>query len=382
MNLEDIIQETKTYYCLECGKCTSVCPVAKYDPSFSPRAIIEDALLGFEDELIFNQKLFSCLTCYTCQQRCPCDVDFPVFIRKARAIAQNNGQHGICAHSGQLQSLARLMTSPDIKQRRLEWLSDKYRTSNDSDVLFWVGCAPYFEPIFEDIEFRALDITEATLKILNLLGIEPRLLPNEKCCGHDVLWTGDIETFKTLAEHNAAQIKEVGVKKIIFSCPEGYRTFKLDYPNFGFDVGCELQHISEFLAERIEKDGLKFNEVKKKVTYQDPCRLGRHLGVYDAPRKVLESIPGIEFVEMQYNRLDSICCGTSAWTNCDSYSNIIRTQRLSEATLTGAETIITSCPKCQTHFRCAMVDKGEEKRAMPSIEIMDLANLVASAMGD
>lgn len=382
MNLEDIIQETKTYYCLECGKCTSVCPVAKYDPSFSPRAIIEDALLGFEDELIFNQKLFSCLTCYTCQQRCPCDVDFPVFIRKARAIAQNNGQHGICAHSGQLQSLARLMTSPDIKQRRLEWLSDKYRTSNDSDVLFWVGCAPYFEPIFEDIEFRALDITEASLKILNLLGIEPRLLPNEKCCGHDVLWTGDIETFKTLAEHNAAQIKEAGVKKIIFSCPEGYRTFKLDYPNFGFDVGCELQHISEFLAERIEKDGLKFNEVKKKVTYQDPCRLGRHLGVYDAPRKVLESIPGIEFVEMQYNRLDSICCGTSAWTNCDSYSNIIRTQRLSEATLTGAETIITSCPKCQTHFRCAMVDKGEEKRAMPSIEIMDLANLVASAMGD
>jgi len=382
LNLEDIIQETKTYYCLECGKCTSVCPVAKYDPSFSPRAIIEDALLGFEDELIFNQKLFSCLTCYTCQQRCPCDVDFPVFIRKARAIAQNNGQHGICAHSGQLQSLARLMTSPDIKQRRLEWLSDKYRTSNDSDVLFWVGCAPYFEPIFEDIEFRALDITEASLKILNLLGIEPRLLPNEKCCGHDVLWTGDIETFKTLAEHNAAQIKEVGVKKIIFSCPEGYRTFKLDYPNFGFDVGCELQHISEFLAERIEKDGLKFNEVKKKVTYQDPCRLGRHLGVYDAPRKVLESIPGIEFVEMQYNRLDSICCGTSAWTNCDSYSNIIRTQRLSEATLTGAETIITSCPKCQTHFRCAMVDKGEEKRAMPSIEIMDLANLVASAMGD
>jgi len=382
LNLEDIIQETKTYYCLECGKCTSVCPVAKYDPSFSPRAIIEDSLLGFEDELIFNQKLFSCLTCYTCQQRCPCDVDFPVFVRKARSIAQDNGQHGICAHSGQLQSLARLMTSPDIKQRRLEWLSDKYRTSNNSDVLLWVGCAPYFEPIFEDIEFRALDITEASLKILNSFGIEPRLLPNEKCCGHDVLWTGDIETFKKLAEHNAAQIKEAGVKKIIFSCPEGYRTFKLDYPNFGFDVGCELQHISEFLAERIEKDGMKFNEVKMKVTYQDPCRLGRHLGVYDAPRKVLESIPGIEFVEMQYSRLDSICCGTSAWTNCDSYSNMIRTQRLSEAVETGAETIITSCPKCQTHFRCAMIDKGEEHRTTPKIETMDLVNLVANALGD
>ena len=380
MNLEDIIQETKTYYCVECGKCTSVCPVARYDPAFSPRMMIENALLGFENDLVFNRELFSCLTCYTCQQRCPSDVDFPVFIRKARAIAQDNEQHGICAHSGQLQSLTRLMTSPDIKQRRLGWLSDKYRTSDDSDVLFWVGCAPYFEPIFEDIEFRALDITEASLKILNLMGIEPKLLPDEKCCGHDVLWTGDVETFKRLAEHNATQIKESGVKKIIFSCPEGYRTLKLDYPNYGFDVGCELQHISEFLAEKIGQNGVKFKEIRKKVTYQDPCRLGRHLGVYDAPRKILESIPGIELVEMQYSRGDSICCGTSAWTNCDSYSNMLRAERLCEATETGAELLITACPKCQTHFRCAMIDKGEEKRSMPSIEVMDLANLVANAI--
>lgn len=381
MNLEDIIQETKTYYCLECGKCTSICPVARYDPSFSPRTMIENALLGFEDDLVFNEELFSCLTCYTCQQRCPCDVDFPMFVREARVIAQNNGQHGTCAHSGQLQSLARLMASSDIKQRRLEWLSKEYRISDDSDVLLWVGCAPYFEPIFEDIEFRALDITEASLKILNFLGIEPKLLPDEKCCGHDVLWTGDIETFKKLAQHNATQIKEAGVKKIIFSCPEGYRTFKLDYPSYGFGLGCELQHISEFLAERIEKGGLKFKEIRKKVTYQDPCRLGRHLGLYDASRKVLESIPGIDFVEMEHSREDAICCGTSAFTNCDTYSNMIRAERLSEAKATGAEMLITCCPKCQTHFRCAMVDKGEEKRPIPKIEVMDLVNLVAGALG-
>jgi len=380
VNLDDIIQETKTYYCLECGKCTSICPVARHDPSFSPRTMIENALLGFEDELVFNQKLFSCLTCYTCQQRCPSDVDFPMFVREARVIAQNNGQHGTYAHSGQLQSLARLMSSPHIKQRRLEWLSDKYRILDESDVLLWVGCAPYFEPIFEDIEFRALDITEASLKILNFLGIEPKLLPDEKCCGHDVLWTGDIETFKKLAQHNVTQIKEAGVKKIIFSCPEGYRTFKLDYPNYGFGLDCELQHISEFLAERIEKGELKFKEMRKKVTYQDPCRLGRHLGLYDAPRKVLESIPGVGFVEMEHSREDAICCGTSAFTNCDCYSNMIRAERLAEATSTGAETLITCCPKCQTHFRCAMVDKGEEKRPIPKIEVMDLVNLVAGAM--
>lgn len=379
MNLEDIIQETKTYYCLECGKCTSICPVARYDSAFSPRQMIENALLGFGDELLLNKELFSCLTCYTCQQKCPSDIDFPVFVRKARSLAQDNGQHGVCAHSGQLQSLQRLMTSPVIKQKRLEWLSGEYRVSENSDVLLWVGCAPYFAPIFEDIEFNALDITKASLKALNLLGIEPKLLPNEKCCGHDALWTGDIETFKRLAEYNAAQIKEAGVKKIVFSCPEGYRTFKLDYPNY-VDLGCEVQHISEFLAEKIGQNGVKFKEIKKKVTYQDPCRLGRHLGVYEAPRKVLKSIPGIELVEMKHSGLESICCGTSAFTNCDSYSNMLRAERLCEATETGAELLITACPKCQTHFRCAMTDKGKEQRPTSKIEIMDLANLVANAI--
>lgn len=379
MNLEDIIQETKTYYCLECGKCTSVCPVARYDPSFSPRQMIENALLGFGDELLLDKELFSCLTCYTCQQKCPSDIDFPVFVQKARSLAQDNEQHGVCAHSGQLQSLARLMTGPDIKQKRLEWLGKEYRVSENGDVLLWVGCAPYFAPIFEDIEFNALDITRASLRALNSLGIEPRLLANEKCCGHDALWTGDIETFKKLAEYNAAQIKEAGVKKIVFSCPEGYRTFKLDYPNY-VDLGCEVQHISEFLAEKIEQNGVKFKEIKKKVTYQDPCRLGRHLGVYEAPRKVLKSIPGIELVEMKHSGLESICCGTSAFTNCDSYSNMLRAERLCEATETGAELLITACPKCQTHFRCAMTDKGKEHRSTSKIEIMDLANLVANAI--
>jgi heterodisulfide reductase subunit D len=379
VNLEDIIQETKTYYCLECGKCTSVCPVAKYDPAYSPRGIIENALLGLGDELVFNKELFSCLTCYTCQQECPSDVDFPVFVRKARSIAQDSGQHGICAHSGQLQCVQRLMTSPAIKQKRLEWLSKEYRVSEDSDVLLWVGCAPYFAPIFEDIQFNALDVTKATLKILNSLGIEPQLLPNEKCCGHDALWTGDIETFRKLAEHNAAQIKQAGVKKIVFSCPEGYRTFKLDYPTY-VDLGCEVQHISELLAEKISENGVRFKEIKQKVTYQDPCRLGRHLGVYDAPRKVLESIPGIELVEMKHSGPESICCGTSAWTNCDSYSNMLRVERLSEAVATGADLLITACPKCQTHFRCAMTDKGEEHRTTPKIEVMDLASLAANAI--
>ncbi len=382
MTLEDIIQETKSFYCLECGKCSSICPISKYNPGYSPRVMVENALLGFEDDLIYNRELFSCLTCYACQLKCPSDVDYPLFIQKMRAIASNNGEHGECAHSGTLQSLARLMSKPGIKQRRLEWLDkeDGYRTSEKSEVMLFTGCSPYFEPVFDDIPVRTLDIAVASLKVLNSLGIEPLVHTDEKCCGHDALWMGDVETFKKLAEHNAAIVRDSGVKKIIFFCPECYRTFKLDYPKY-VKLDCEVMHISELLAQRLETDGLRFNPVKKKVTYQDPCRLGRHLGLYDIPRKVLSAIPGIELIEMEHSREESICCGTSCFTNCDSYSKQIRVERLLEAKATGAEILVTSCPKCQLHFKCAMVNKGEDKGPDIEIEVTDIVNLVASALG-
>ncbi|MFC1914134.1 (Fe-S)-binding protein [Chloroflexota bacterium] len=378
MTLEDAVKKTNTYYCLECGKCSSICPISKYDPAFSPRVMIENALLGLEDDLTYNRELFSCLTCQNCSLKCPADVDFPLFIQKARAVASEAGQHGDCAHAGTLQSLMRLMSNPNIKQNRLEWLSKNgYKVSEKGDVMFFIGCAPYFEPVFEDIGVRTLNIAEGSIRILNLLGIEPVVLPNEKCCGHDMLWTGDEETFKKLAQHNISAIKEAGVKKIIFSCPEGLRTFKEDYPSY-FKVDWEVQHISEFLAENVDK--LNLGKVAKKVTYQDPCRLGRHLGIYEPPRKIITSIPGVELIEMERNREESLCCGTSAWTNCDSCSRQIRTERLLEAKRTGADTLITNCPKCLTHFKCAMTTRGEEKGPDIEIEVMDLIDLAISAL--
>jgi Fe-S oxidoreductase len=377
--LEDIIQETNTFYCLECGKCSGICPIARFDPGYSPRVMVEEALLGFSDDLIHDKKLFSCLTCYTCQQECPSDVDYPSFIQKVRSLAQKEEEHGYYAHSGQLQSLSRMMSNSNIKQRRLDWLSEECHTSQEGEIMLFIGCSPYFEPIFDDMGVRTLSIAEAAIKILNYLGINPVVLPDEKCCGHDMLWTGDVDTFKKLAEHNVSIINAAGVKKVIFFCPEGYRTFKKDYAEL-FKLDFEVQHLSEFLAQRIENDGLEFKKVERKVTYQDPCRLGRHLGIYEAPRMVIKAIPGVELLEMKRNREDSLCCGTSCFTNCDSYSKLIRADRLLEAKSTGADTLITSCPKCQTHFRCAMTNKGEEKGPDLEMEVMDLVNLVAESL--
>ena len=338
-----------------------------------------------ESELIHDRELFSCLTCYACSHLCPSEVDYPVFTQKIRNLASSQGEHGDCAHSGTLVSLMRLMSRPNIRQRRLDWL-DGCRTSEKSEILYFVGCAPYFEPIFEDIEASPVNVARNSVRILNALGIEPMLLPNERCCGHDLLWTGDVETFKKLAHLNAEMIKESGAKKIVFSCPEGYRTFKIDYPQY-VKLDCEPVHITELLTQNLSKLSLRprvkrrgSNPEAKKVTYQDPCRLGRHLAIYEPPRELIKAIPGIKLVEMEHCADQSICCGTSVWTNCGSYSKEIRVERLSEAKATGAELMITACPKCQIHFKCAMVDKGAEKGSDIKIEVMDLVNLVANAM--
>jgi Fe-S oxidoreductase len=341
--------------------------------------MLERALMGFENELIHDRELFSCLACYACSHLCPADVDYPVYMQKARNLAFVEGEHGDCAHSGTLLSLMRLMSCPDIKQRRLGWL-DSCRTSEKSEVLYFVGCAPYFEPNFKDIEVSPVNVARDSIRILNALGIEPMLLPNERCCGHDLLWNGDIETFKKLAQLNAQMIKESGAKKVVFSCPEGYRTFKLDYPQY-VELDCELVHISEILAQSLKSNGLELEEINKKVTYQDPCRLGRHLGVFEPPREIIRAIPGIKLTEMEHRGEESICCGTSAWTNCSSCSKQIRVDRLLEAKATGAEVLVTACPKCQIHFKCAMVDKGAEKGPDIEMEVMDIMTLVANAMG-
>jgi Fe-S oxidoreductase len=279
----------------------------------------------------------------------------------------------------------RFMSRSDIKQKRLDWL-DGCRTSDKSDVLYFVGCAPYFQPVFEDIEVSPVNIARNSIKILNALGIDPVVLPNERCCGHDLLWTGDVETFRKLAQLNIELIKESGAKKIVFSCPEGYRTFKIDYPQY-VKLDCEPVHITELLTRNLSKLSLQppvkrrgRNPGVKKVTYQDSCRLGRHLGIYEPPREIIKAIPGVVLVEMEHSSDDSICCGTSVWTNCSSYSRDIRVDRLTEAKATGAEVLVTSCPKCQIHFKCAMADKGTEKGSDIKMEIMDLVNMVANAI--
>jgi Fe-S oxidoreductase len=372
--IADIINRTKAYYCVECGKCTSACPLSRFG-DYSPDRVVERALLGLPVKP--DLRLWSCLTCNRCKEVCTYGVDYPEFIRELRSLAVEERERGICAH-GEIFSVMKLLALPrERPQKRLYWLSEEeeMKVLEKGDTLYFTGCLPYFDIVFRDLGVHTVEIARSTVKILNKFGVVPVVMDDEVCCGHDLFWSGDTEPFKRLAAINLQNIKNRGAKKVIFSCPEGYRTFKLDYPKF-FDIDLELVHISEFLAEQMDEGKIDFRTMDEPVTYHDPCRLGRHLGVYDAPRRVIAAIAP-NFVEMASHRENSLCCGTSGWTNCDSFCEEIRKERLKECIDSGAKIMITSCPKCMIHFKCHMSNRKGEY----DIEIVPFEVFVARAMG-
>ncbi len=350
----DIIEKTKAFYCVECGKCTSICPLSRVG-DYSPEMMVEKSLIDLEEEILFDKRVWSCLTCYRCSEICTFGVDYPRFIRGIREEIVSKGidNKGICVH-GDLLSLMRLQSWGVTKQKRLGWLSKDLKTSDEKgEILYFVGCLPYFDIIFEELNMRTTEIARSTVRILNKSGITPVVMSDEVCCGHDLLWSGEIDAFKRLASINLKNINKSGAKKVIFSCAECYRTFREDYVEYFGELNFEVAHISEFLDELLDEGKIVIeSKNEKKLTYHDPCRLGRHLHIYDEPRKVLREIAPIE--EMTHNKEDALCCGTSLWTNCNTLSEEIRKERLREAKETGADVLVTACPKCLIHFSCTI----------------------------
>lgn len=378
--ITDTIKKTNAFYCLECGKCTASCPIALVNDSYSPRTIVAHTLQRSKDEVLKDPMLWACLTCKSCEAGCPVSVDYTSLTLGLRSQAREYGQQGRCTHGGALQSLMHIMTTPDVKQNRLNWVNGDLKIAETGELLYFVGCAPYFDVFFSDLGVKTLEAAKSVVKLLNAVGIEPALMSDERCCGHDLLWSGDKENFLKLAEHNLQAIKNTGAKQVVFSCPECYRTIKEDYAAHFGNLGFDTLHISEIIADKIASGNVLFptDSREEQVTFQDPCRLGRHLGVYDAPRKLMTSVPGVKLNEMTKKGKKAVCCGVSNWMNCTTYSKQIQVQRLKQAKATGAETLITACPKCEIHLKCAMKDPNLGKEI--NMEIKDVATLAAEAL--
>ncbi|MDY0041824.1 MAG: (Fe-S)-binding protein, partial [Desulforhabdus sp.] len=327
--------------------------------------------------------VWSCLTCGLCYDRCPSAVDFPEFIRDMRHIQRKAGKVGHEAHEGFFQSLMRTMTSPDLKPRHWQWIPQEIQIDPASKILFFGGCAPYFDTFFKHhLGVRTRDILADSLRLLNFFDIFPAVLADERCCGHDLLWTGDRENFLKLARLNVAAIEDAGIEEVVTACPECHRTLSKDYPAFGVPVRFKVTHMFELAEREIDKGAIGFESLKRKLTFQDPCRLVRLKGSSpdgaDLPRKLINRLQPQAFQEMQEHGLSALCCGNCAWTGCDSYTKALQVKRLRQAKETGSDLLVTACPKCQIHLKCAMDDLflGEELK----IDMRDLTSILAEAI--
>jgi heterodisulfide reductase subunit D len=376
-DLQSVISDTKVRLCLDCGKCTVVCPVARYDAEFNPRRIVQEVLRQNGRGPI-DETIWACLSCNMCMERCNYNVKFTDFIRSLRYKALEEGTEIQYSHGGAPQTTMHIMARRDTRQSRLNWLPEDIEIAKQCDTAFFIGCAPYFDVLFSDLGVRTIEGTKGALRLLNHAQIPFTLVPNERCCGRDLLLLGDIEGFLALARANMHEFSRRGIKNIITSCPEGYYTLKIDYPKFLNDWEINVMHITEVMAPLIENGQLALGRLEQKVTYQDPCTLGRYSKIFDQPRSILALVDGLEVVEMADNREKALCCGASPWAYCSAVNKQIQKERLAQAGATGADILITACPKCQIHLKCAQ--KNAENNDVCQIEIQDICDLAAQSL--
>ena len=379
VELAQVVKRTNAWACYDCGKCTAACPISRAGSRHSARRHVLATNLGQPQEIVRNGSLYSCLTCGLCDQRCPSRVDYTHLVRMLRELAHGAGIEPECPHGGALQSMMRMMAKGGTQQDRLGWLSEGLKTDPaKGEVFYWTGCGMYYDAFFPEMKGATLEAYRAAVRLMNRLEIAPVVSPNERCCGHDLLWNGDCKNFESLAKHNVKLVAESGAKTLVVSCAECYRTWKLDYAPYFEGQMPRILHLSEFMAPHLEKLKPK-TSARRRITFQDPCRLGRHLGVYDPPRQLLSALPGIEIAEMKHNKKSATCCAGGTWTNCDRFAKQIQVERLREARATGAECLVTACPKCQIHFACAM--KDPKLASEIGIAMKDLAEIVVEAIG-
>lgn len=377
--MDQLARDTNAWACYDCGKCTATCPIARAGADYSPRRHVLATNLGTIDTVLANGTLRACLTCRQCDAHCPAEVDYTALVLALRERAFKADLEPECPHGGALQSVMRMMARGGTRQDRLAWLEPDLRTEPASGRVFlWTGCTPYYDAFFPELGVTTLNGTRAAVRLLNALGEVPVVSPEERCCGHDLLWNGDRQGFEALARLNLELVRASGAEIVVAPCAECARTWRLDYPALADGPLPRVLHLTEYLAEHLPRLELRSNGGRRRVTFQDPCRLGRHLGEYRAPRQVLDAVPGVERCEMGRAEARAVCCAGGCWSGCDRWAKQIQVGRLREARATGAEVLVTACPKCQVHLRCAMKDPNLGTEI--GIELQDVAEIVAAAL--
>ncbi len=366
-------RDNKLFACIQCGKCTGGCPVS-FKTALNIRDLIYQILAtgrqGFEVSGI--EVLWDCTTCNTCTARCPKEVSpMDVVI----------GLRGAVVESGRIPETVKVALESTFRQGnpltfpredRAAWAKDLELKAypDGAEWLYFVGCSPAYDPRVQKVA-RALARTfEAAELDFGTLGVE------ETCCGSETRRLGEAGLFEMLVEDNTELLQGYGVDNIVTTSPHCYNTFVNDYP----DQGMEVQHYTQVIAKLIAEGRLTFSgELDKAVTYHDACYLGKHNGIFDPPREILQAIPGLKYVEMDRSRERSLCCeggGGRMWLEGTNIEERLAYQRVDEAIETGAEILATACPFCLLTLEDAVKTRGKEDQ----LQVMDIMELVVQAL--
>ncbi|MHA1650299.1 MAG: (Fe-S)-binding protein [Candidatus Helarchaeota archaeon] len=364
--------EKELFICAKCGYCRDSCAIWRVNgfDTVSPRGKILllkyfiEQKKEFPPELIENWYL--CCTCGKCAEICPLEIDFPELIRTYRIEFAKNKKNIPKAF---LKTTKNILSFGNplgqSRESRNDWRPDELFLKPDSKNLFFVGCMS---------SYWTMEIAELVTRILNKIDYDFTILEDESCCGYIEFWSGEIETAKELAENLANKIQAAGITTIFTACPGCYSTLKYDYPKLNINLAPKILHISELFAQLLNEGKLKFTTpLNSVITYHDPCHLGRFHGIFDAPRQIIRSLPNTKFVEMDFNREHSNCCGGPMRTAFLEYAQKIGRLRAQEANATGAEFVTTICPQCVISLRQSAQDYD--------FIVTDLVVLIAKALG-
>jgi Fe-S oxidoreductase len=358
--------------CYQCGLCTAVCPW-NLVKSFGVRQIMLQSHLGLVD--FESEDNWVCATCRACVDRCPRGVEI---IDVMRALRRSMIQLGFGRIPNSLQLALKNIAGTgnpfgEASDKRADWSKEgKVRDfAPGMELLYFPCCVPAYDP-------KVRRVAQATSEVLMRLGVNFGIIGcEENCCGESVRKAGNESLFQTLARANIKAFSEREVTRIIVSSPHCYYTFKNEYPELGGNF--EVIHFSQYIGELINQGKLTFSkELAKRVTYHDPCYLGRHSGVYEEPRQVLRSIPGLELVEMGESREEAVCCGGGGggiWLDTPKGERL-SDLRLNQALDTGAEVLVIACPYCLLNFEDSLLTSDEGKK----IEVKDISELVREAL--
>ncbi|MFX1337883.1 MAG: (Fe-S)-binding protein [Promethearchaeota archaeon] len=374
------------YQCGKCGTCRTVfqdaywsrvCPSGEYG-KFEAYYLGGKNLLAWgvtSGKLNWTEDIakifYQCSVCMACLQQCQIPEIHHYAGEWLMAMREEAVKQGYGPMPEQARYTEHVMKehNPYMENHkdRLKWLPSHIKQTPNAKLAYFVGCTS---------SYREQNVAIATAEILNSLKVDFRILNEERCCSSPVYMTGQVDKAKEIAETNVNGFKEAGIEEIITSCAGCYRTWKDTYPNkFGLNHGIKIMHLPEFIQDKLKKNELNFSkEINMKITYHDPCHIGRHMGIYKAPREVLQKIPGIELLEMTRNRHNAWCCGSGGGVRSafKDLSVFAANERIEEAKETTAEAIVSCCPFCLNQFKTNIKDN--------EIQALDLSELVKKAL--